>query len=181
MTVEGTRGREEIVGRRLIALVAVGVTAAPALALAGGSGTVLTATLSGRAERPQGPLSGRGAATIRVNGAKVCWTLKVSGTDKPLSAHIHKGAPGAAGPVVIPLGRTYTTSGCVTVASAVASALVKNPGAYYVNVHTKKYPAGAVRGQLKGRKAANSGYGSGDSSGGYGGYGGYGDYGDTSP
>jgi len=169
------------VRRRLIVLAALGVAAVPALALAGAGGAVvLKATLSGKAERPKGPAGGRGTATIRVDGTKVCWTLKVSGIGQPLAAHIHKGNPGVAGPVAIPLGKTYKASGCGAATSSVATALVKNPSAYYVNVHTKKYPAGALRGQLKAADATTGGYGSGDSSGGTsGGYGG--DYGDTNP
>ena len=164
--------------RRLIVLAALGMAALPALA-GGGGAVVLKATLSGTAEWPKGAPNGSGTATIRVDGAKVCWTLKVSGTDKPLAAHIHKGGPSLAGPVVIPLGKAYKASGCATSAAAVTRALVKSPAGYYVNVHTKRYPAGAVRGQLKAAGASTGGYGSGDSSGDT--SGGYGGYGDTNP
>ena len=158
----------------------------PVLAVAGGGGgtVVLQATLSGKAERPMGAPQGRGTATIRVGASRVCWTLKVTGTDMPQAAHIHKGGPGVAGPVVVALGKTYARAGCVGAAFATTRALVTRPSAYYVDVHTRKYPAGAVRGQLKGSTpAASGGYGSGDTSGGSsgGGYGGYGDYGDTGP
>jgi hypothetical protein len=65
-----------------------------------------------------------------------------------MAAHIHKGKPGVAGPVVVPLGAAFRKSGCTTARAAVTAAIVRTPGAYYVNIHTAKYPAGAIRGQL---------------------------------
>ncbi len=153
-----------------------------ALASAGGDVVVLRAALSGKAERPRGAPEGQGTATIRVSGTRLCWTLKVRGTDTPQAAHVHKGGPRASGPVVVALGKAYKPSGCVVAPAAVARAIVAKPSAYYVNVHTKRYPGGAVRGQLaRSSPASSGGYGGGDSSGGSpGGYG-YGDYGDTGP
>ena len=53
------------------------------------------------------------------------------------------------GPVVIPLGARFAKTGCVTGLTARAiNAIVQAPGGYYVNVHTKKYLDGAIRGQL---------------------------------
>jgi len=36
-----------------------------------------------------------------------------------------------------------------TTTAAIAAAIVRSPSAYYVNVHNAKYPAGALRGQLR--------------------------------
>jgi hypothetical protein len=36
----------------------------------------------------------------------------------------------------------------VKASKSLISAIEKKPGAYYVNIHTAKYPAGAIRGQL---------------------------------
>jgi hypothetical protein len=66
-----------------------------------------------------------------------------------MAAHIHKGRPGVAGPVVVPFGKTYKSKGCVQAPAAVAAAIASSPSAYYVNVHNAKYPAGALRGQLR--------------------------------
>ena len=67
-----------------------------------------------------------------------------------MAAHIHIGAAGVAGPVVV--GLTAPTSGMSTGVAMVDKELIKairkNPSAYYVNVHNPAYPAGAVRGQL---------------------------------
>jgi hypothetical protein len=110
----------------------------------------LHATLSGKVEVPKGAPGGKGTATITLNEAtgRVCWTFKVAGTDKPVAAHIHKGGPGKAGPVAVPFGKAYSAKGCTTAPKNVVEAIYKRPAAYYVNVHTAKYPAGAVRGQL---------------------------------
>ena len=81
---------------------------------------------------------------------QVCYTLKVSGIAAATAAHIHKAAPGAAGPVVIPLTAptSGTSEGCATTTREIAQALIQNPGDYYVNVHNADFPGGALRGQL---------------------------------
>jgi hypothetical protein len=63
-----------------------------------------------------------------------------------MAAHIHKGRPGVAGPVVVPFGKVYKSKGCTTTTAAIAAAIQKTPSAYYVNVHNAKFPAGALRG-----------------------------------
>jgi hypothetical protein len=55
---------------------------------------------------------------------------------------------GEDGPVVIPLGDRYSKQGCVTAPQKSIRAVANNPAAYYVNVHTRKFLDGAVRGQL---------------------------------
>jgi CHRD domain len=135
---------------RLIVAVTVLVTALiPALALGAGAKDSLHATMSGKVEVPKGDPDGTGTAEIKVTGKKVCWELKTAKIGKPNAAHIHKGKPGKAGPVVIPLGATYKAKGCTTTTMANATALAAKPGSFYVNVHNAKYPAGAVRGQLR--------------------------------
>jgi hypothetical protein len=37
---------------------------------------------------------------------------------------------------------------CVAAKADVLDAITQNPSGYYVSVHTKKYPKGAIRGQL---------------------------------
>lgn len=124
------------------------------LPVAGASGAVqksgesLQATLTGKVEVPKGDPDGRGTAEIKITGTKVCWEIKASKVGTLAAAHIHKGKAGVAGAVVVPLGKTYKGKGCTTAPAAVAAAINKSPGAYYVNVHNAKYPAGALRGQL---------------------------------
>jgi hypothetical protein len=70
-------------------------------------------------------------------------------------AHIHKGAKGVAGPIVVPTDQSSfnlprpTSSGCEAIPSALSKKLRQNPSNYYVNVHNKPYPDGAIRGQLR--------------------------------
>jgi hypothetical protein len=57
-----------------------------------------------------------------------------------------------AGPIVIHLTPTITAGArCVhSIDPAVIRAIHARPGAYYINLHTATFPAGAVRGQLQG-------------------------------
>jgi hypothetical protein len=132
-----------------LTLLVVVAAALPALALASGNKESLHATMTGRAETPKGDSDGRGTAEIKINGRQVCWELTVRNIARPNAAHIHKGKAGVAGPVVVPLGATYKAKGCTRTTAAIARAILAKPGAYYVNVHNAKYPAGAVRGQLR--------------------------------
>jgi hypothetical protein len=136
---------------RILAVVAVtllvgSVAVAAAVAKSGNS---LHATLTGKAETPKGDPDGSGSAEVKINGTSVCWELKTARIGTPTAAHIHKGKPGVAGPVVVPFGKSYKAKGCTTATMAVAGAIKKNPSAYYVNVHNAKYAGGALRGQLR--------------------------------
>lgn len=118
-------------------------------------GKKLSATLTGAAEVPgPGDPDGAGTATLRlrVGQAQICHTLTVSNITLPASAaHIHVGAVGVAGPVVVPLttpDADGSVEGCATATRALVKQIIQNPAGYYVNVHTSDFPAGAVRGQL---------------------------------
>lgn len=79
----------------------------------------------------------------------MCWTFKVKGLDTVNAAHIHKAPKGKSGNVVVAFfASKLKAKGCVAAPKAVVAAIAKNPTAYYVNIHTNKYPAGAIRGQL---------------------------------
>lgn len=111
-------------------------------------------TLSGMAERPHGDAHGTGSATVNLYPAthKVCYSLTVKGVmGKALAAHIHKGKAGVSGPVVVTLntpGMNGRSTGCAKPSMMLFNAMMKSPSSFYVNVHTKEYAAGAVRGQL---------------------------------
>ncbi len=120
-------------------------------------GRPLTATLTGAAEVPPGDPDGSGTALITLNPGQgeVCWMISVKNIKLPaIAAHIHVAPAGVAGPVVVPLfpplpGADGTSSGCTeNVNQDLILAIMKNPSAYYVNVHTTDHPAGAARGQL---------------------------------
>ena len=134
----------------LIGLVAATVAALTAAGLAGAaSGNKLGAQLRGSNERPAAPASNRGSVEITLKAGKVCWEFSVTRIDgKPNAAHIHKGRPGAAGPVFIPLGTTYKRQGCTSASASKINAVRANPSGFYVNIHNAKHLAGAMRGQL---------------------------------
>jgi hypothetical protein len=148
---------------RIIVFAAVVAALVPALALARPSGTTkFVVALAGKYEVPKGAPTGKGTATITISGTKVCWAYtSLTGISNETASHIHKGAAGKAGPVVVPLGGAFKAKGCTTTTAALAKAIAAHPGAYYVNVHTVKYPAGAIRSQLNGvNKTGSSGGGS---------------------
>jgi hypothetical protein len=110
-------------------------------------GRMLQASLSGGAT---GDPDGSGTAMIIANPGQrtICYELQVSGIDPATASHIHLLATGA---IVVPLEAPTggTAEGCVeNLDRALVLAILKNPGAYYVNVHNAEYPGGAVRGTL---------------------------------
>lgn len=135
--------------RYLLPSVAAVILAVPVTAAT----TNISTKLAGAAEAPDpGAEKGIGSAKLAFDNEKgqVCYTLTASGTDTPTMAHIHKGAIGTPGPVVVAL--TAPTNGpakdCTPVAADVMSAILATPSDYYVNVHTAAFPKGAMRGQL---------------------------------
>lgn len=132
--------------RMILLTLAVAMTAAPALAA---DPVKLQAKLAGSADSDT---DGTGSATVTIDTAKneVCYTLTVSGIDPATMAHIHKGAAGASGPVVVPFDAPTSGSsqGCKPATAEVVAAIVASPGDYYVNVHNATFPKGAIRGQL---------------------------------
>lgn len=112
------------------------------------------AQLNGASEVPgPGDTDGTGAAAITIDPAtsEVCFDLRVSGIDAATLAHIHPGVAGVANPPVVNLlpPTTGTSTGCVITAPlTVATDIIANPAAFYVNVHNVAFQGGAVRGQL---------------------------------
>jgi hypothetical protein len=156
-------------GRRRVAIAvltvvlsAVGVVVAASGALADPKTATFTIQLSGAAEVcPTAPETcggpGTGSATIEIdrNARTLCYAITTQNVALPLAAaHIHVGAVGQAGPVVIPLFTQPVNSATVprTCLSGLDKNLLKDiirhPQDYYVNVHNAPFPNGAVRGQL---------------------------------
>jgi hypothetical protein len=113
-----------------------------------GSGAV-SVKLSGAEEVPPVTVSGSGSGTIRVNSdGTVSGSVTTTGVEGTM-AHIHQGAKGTNGPVIIPLtkaGDTYTVPGGAKLNDTQLQAF--KAGNLYVNVHTAKNKGGEVRGQL---------------------------------
>ncbi|HYZ78257.1 MAG TPA: CHRD domain-containing protein [Gaiellaceae bacterium] len=152
--------------KRLIALVVVAASLAAVGLFAASAHTQRTAALrvfrvvlAGENETPAGDPVATGSATIRARAgqARLCYRLAVRDlSGRALAAHVHRGAAAAAGPVVIPLktpNAAGKASGCAKAKKALVRAIVRRPSRYYVNVHTREFPGGAVRAQLAGRRA----------------------------
>ena len=144
--------RFRIVGTALAAVMLLSVAAAPA---ALGKGRPLKAVLDGANEVAAGHPDGTGIAKLRLNQGKrrVCYRIQVNDIGPATAAHIHSGAAGVNGGVVVTLGtpdETGYASGCVhDVERSLIKDMRKNRSQYYVNVHNEEFPAGALRGQLQ--------------------------------
>jgi hypothetical protein len=143
-----------------ILLLAVGLSLIAAGSVQAKAGGVPAIPLNSGQETGEVVSDGSGSFSYTVEGSTLCYVLEVRDlTDAPVAAHIHVGPRRVAGPVVVPLatplGATSSVSECITATEGGAmtpaelAAIVADPGAHYVNVHTPIYPAGEVRGQLK--------------------------------
>ena len=117
----------------------------------------MTSKMSGKQEVPgPGDKDGKGTAELKVNAVKqkVCFTIEYEGLSGTATAgHIHKGAKGDDGNIVVELFTTEQESpveDCVKVEKErTLKKIVKSPADFYVNVHDDEFPEGAIRGQLK--------------------------------
>ncbi|WP_157252240.1 CHRD domain-containing protein [Nonomuraea typhae] len=131
--------------------------------LAHGSGTTLTSVATGANEVAAGTgklgagdRDGRAAWLVWAKGTRVWFATTWSRIGAPTNGHIHRGARGVNGPVVADFfadakGLPASISGAAGSASAkaaVVQGINRNPKNWYTNLHTKQFPAGAVRGQL---------------------------------
>lgn len=136
----------------------LGLVAAPALA----GEMSYSSTLTAADEVPdKGPEGATGVATVNVNTDtnEVCYQISASGlSEEPNLGHIHQGAKGVAGPVVVDFNVAANgLEKCVTGDAAKVAAIVADPAGFYVNLHTAGYPKGAMRGQLAVASAAVTG------------------------
>lgn len=96
--------------------------------------------------------TGTAVVRIRKDAGMVCYRLHAANVTLPtVAAHIHRGAADVNGPVVVPFtapGADGNSSGCTAAAPALIDEIIGNPAGFYVNVHTKEHPGGAIRAQL---------------------------------
>ena len=113
-----------------------------------GSGAI-SVKLTGAEEVPPVSTSGSGSGSFRVAEDG---TISGSVTTKDVPgtmAHIHQGAAGTNGPVIVPLtknGDTYSVPAGRKLTPAQLQAL--KAGGLYVNVHSNQHKGGEVRAQL---------------------------------
>ena len=116
----------------------------------------LRTALTARREVPKptgnvGRATGSFVATFTTEGTTgaVTWRVTFARLTGPaLAAHIHVGRAGRAGPVAVPLCGPCRNGqrGTAVVNAATLAALEAGRG--YVNIHTRRNPAGEIRGQL---------------------------------
>jgi hypothetical protein len=128
----------------------------------------LAARLRGANEVPPADPDGRGLALVRAGRQRVCFAVGWERITPPIFAHIHRGAVGVNGPVVVlffdvpeldpnqpmpPAQLPATISAAAGCLNGQDPALLREirgqPSAFYVNVHTPEFPGGAIRGQLR--------------------------------
>jgi hypothetical protein len=137
-----------------LVLAVVLIAAVPVVASESGADAraTLEASLTGEKEVPgPGDPNGWGDAEVKVHKAKVCYELEVERIKPATAAHIHRGGPSVAGPVVVELKAPTdgSSEGCKAISKKLSKKLRDHPWRYYVNVHNDLYPDGAVRGQLQ--------------------------------
>lgn len=108
-----------------------------------------SALLTGSAEVPgPGDTDGAGLAVITIEGTTLRHNIFVQNIAPATAAHIHTGAAGVSGGVLLALDHNNLANGSVAITQAQADQIRANPAGFYVNVHNAELPNGAVRGQL---------------------------------
>ncbi|WP_436775035.1 CHRD domain-containing protein [Yinghuangia sp. YIM S09857] len=128
---------------------------------AAGDEVFFVANLTGTEEVPGtdgkavGDQDGKATAYVRIKGNQMAFAIKWQNIAAPSAAHIHQGAKGANGAVVVPFfasplpDTANAATGSVAVADpGLLDRIRNNPGNWYFNLHTGEFPGGAVRGQL---------------------------------
>lgn len=116
------------------------------------------ASLSGANEVPPNASTASGTGVLAFNPATkgVSGFVRTTGVTG-VAAHVHSGAAGTSGPVVIPLAETAPGSGIWAVPGGFTFATPQeeadfmvafNAGTLYFNVHSAAFPDGEIRGQI---------------------------------
>ena len=151
--------------RLMLVLASACAVAAPAAAVApaqaDGTACVLHARLSAANETTGSTSTATGHTQIKVRSSgTIEFKTQIFNPagETFFAGHIHIGAPGVAGPIVVPLygppspatsAQHIVQSGVATPnAGTTGAAICANPTAYYVNYHTTAFTGGAIRGQL---------------------------------
>ena len=152
-------------------VIALGIAAAitialvPSLAAAQAAPTIWGAKLSGSAEVPANASTAAGTfvGTLDEAAGTLTWTLTVPNITNMTAAHLHQGAAGVNGGVVVDLfipaspQGTVSASGTSRLADVLKGPLAGNAagfiaafkgGSIYANVHTTANPGGEIRGQV---------------------------------
>ncbi len=152
--------------RRRLTLIAAGallaLVAAPASAIAANPPVpAFGGPLTGGQAVPPVVTAATGEATVVISAdaSTITYIVTYSGlSGTPVAAHIHTGAAGINGGVILPLvagpspmvgtltAANFSPSGAITTFAGAITAL--KTGGAYVNVHTAASPSGEIRGQV---------------------------------
>jgi hypothetical protein len=144
------RSSQRVVSRSLLLVLGT------ATFFAGGCGGMAsskmsTVILSGDQEVPPVTTSASGTSTIAVGMDKsVTGQVTTTGMNV-VAAHVHQGAMGQNGPVIIPLTKASDNVWSVPVGTKLTEAQYEafKAGNLYVNVHSAAHKDGEIRAQLK--------------------------------
>jgi hypothetical protein len=135
--------------RRSLALASIAVLFA---ATASAATEKFHAELTATAEVPPSKSTGMGEANVSLDTAthEITYEVTFSGFSSAVAAaHIHGPAEaGKNGGVVVPLGNSPASPIHGTAKLTAEQEQQLTAGMYYVNIHTKNHPGGAIRGQL---------------------------------
>ena len=109
--------------------------------------------LDGSKEVPPVTTSAYGTGTVNIAPDRsVVVTLSVVDMT-PTAAHIHEGAAGTNGPVIVPLRKISENAFVAADGARLTDAQYASykAGNLYVNVHSARFPGGEVRAQIAGR------------------------------
>jgi CHRD domain len=98
-----------------------------------------------------------GVALVRIDGTKLRFSVVIGNPAREtfVAGHIHTGAAGTNGGVLVPLfsgsssTRFFAQADALEISADTAAAICGDLGGHYVNYHTTQDPQGAIRGQLR--------------------------------
>jgi hypothetical protein len=105
--------------------------------------------MSGANEVPPNASTATGATAVTINPTTggLFWSTNSSIAQSSVTGHhIHRGAAGTNGPVVVNFASAYT--GTINIGTTLATEIVGNPSNFYVNLHTATVPGGEIRAQM---------------------------------
>jgi hypothetical protein len=108
-------------------------------------------TLGGDQEIPPVTTSASGTGTFTVGADKsVSGSVTISGVSA-MVAHVHEGAAGTTGPIIIPLTKISDTVWALPAGAKLTDAQYESykAGKLYYNFHSAAYKSGEIRGQIK--------------------------------
>ena len=146
-SIPRTLRRSLLLAMGSLALLVAGCSSVPSWM---GGGQAVHVDLGGGQEVPPVVVDGTGTGTITIaSDGAVSGSVTTRGV-AGIAAHIHEGAIGQNGPVIIPLEKTGADTWSVPKGAKLTDAQMAafKRGDLYVNVHTARHRGGEVRGQI---------------------------------